>query len=340
MASLVAVTALAACAQADAPAALDDRVVVLAGDLVVTDATVTAPRAGNEALRDHAAGDLIVARTGDGLLRSIVAIHDGDEGFLIDTAPATLGDAVIDGDVAAQLALSDGKADTYGLGRIDVDVGARTLWHNDRFTMTLNHAALHATPTLELDVSLRDRALDRFDAVLRGELDAALDVDIDARAGTVYPSIPLWTSAPAVFYQQIGWLPVVETVTLTVGVRFDTTARGDAHVRVQGAAHLALAGGIRYAAGDGFTPVAEFDHELTGALATGLRIDSIDVRAYLYTQVDVKFYGVAGPFVNVGPYVEKDRVGVHAEVGGALSAFGLSVPAIPRLTLFDASTPL
>ena len=336
MASLLAVTA---CAVAAPPTAIDDRVVVLAGDLVVTDTTVTVRRAGNETLGDHAPGDLIVARAGDGLLRTIVAVTEHPDGFLVTTAPATLGDAVIDGDVDAQLALDDGKADTYGLGRIDVDVGPRTLWSHARFTMTLNHAGLQATPKLDLDLALRDRNLDQFEAVLHGELDADLDLDIDARAGTVRPAIPLWRSVPAVFYQQIGWVPVVETVTLTVGLRFDTTARGDAHAHLQGSAHVTLAGGLRYADAR-FTPVAEFDHEVAGTLATGTRVDAIDVRAYLYTQVDVKFYGVAGPFINAGPYVEADRVGIHAEAGGALGVFGVNVPLIPHLTLVDESTPL
>jgi hypothetical protein len=326
------------CAEPAAPTTIDTRVVPLVGDVVADDATVSVQRAGNEGVTP---GAIVISSAGDGLIRGVAAIHDSGDRLVLDTVPASLEDAVIDGDVAGSLALSDGKADTYGLGRISYDVRDREVLSNDYLAVTVTHASFTATPTIDLDLSMRHRSLEHFAAVLNGQLDASLDVEIAAREGITHPTIPLWKSTPQVFVQWVGLVPVVETATLSVGLRLDTTARGEASVHLRGEAHIALSGGVTYDAGDGFSPVATFDHSLSIDRVTGTRLDDIDVRAYLYTQVDVKFYGIAGPFIDAGPYIDTHgRAGVFAEVGGSIKAFGLDLPAMPRYTLFDRATQL
>lgn len=326
------------CAEPAAPTTIDTRVVTLVGDVVADDATVSVQRAGNEGVTP---GAIVISSAGDGLIRGVAAVHDSGDRLVLDTVPASLDDAVIDGDVAGSLALSDGKADTYGLGQISFDLRDREVLSNEYLAVTVTHASFTATPTIDLDLSMRHRSLEHFAAVLNGQLDGSLDVEIAALKGITHPTIPLWKSTPQVFVQWVGLVPVVETATLSVGLRLDTTARGEASVHLRGEAHISLSGGVTYDAGDGFSPVATFDHSLSVDRVTGTRLDDIDVRAYLYTQVDVKFYGVAGPFIDAGPYIDTHgRAGVFAEVGGSIKAFGFDLPAMPRYTLFDRSTQL
>lgn len=326
------------CAEPEAPTTIDTRVVPLVGDVVADDATVSVPRAGNEGVVPGAIG---ISSSGAGLIRGVAAVHDRGDRLVLDTVPASLEDAVIDGDVAGSLALSDGKEDTYGLGRIAFDLRDREVLSNKYLAVNIAHASFTATPTIDLDLSMRDRSLEHFAAVLHGQLDATLDVEIAAQEGILHPTIPLWKSPPQVFVQWVGLVPVVETATLSIGLRLDTTARGAAAVHLRGEAHISLAGGVTYDAGEGFAPVATFDHSISTDTVSGTRLDDIDVRAYLYTQVDVKFYGVAGPFIDAGPYIDTHgRAGVFAEVGGSIQAFGFDLPAMPRYTLFDRSTQL
>ena len=57
--------------------------------------------------------------------------------------------------------------------------------------------------------------------------------------------------------------------------------------------------------------------------------------------INILLYGLVGPYINAGPYIEStNRVGLHAEVGGSINAFGAKLPAMPRFVLADISTPL
>lgn len=343
-ATLVAISAFtgACIVGEDVPPSVDERVVMIESqDVVVGVDTLELARPGNEMLLALEPGQLVVARAGDGVLRGVGGVTQEGDRIVISTIPATLEDAVIAGHITGTLALSDGsgKADEFGLPRVDVEVTNVTLSDSDKLAVKIHKAGLHATPSIDLDVELADRSIESFEAILRGRLRAELDVELSAKQGTVRPKIPLWKSPPAVFTQWIGWFPVVETATITVGVRFDTTARGDASIRLRGATDISLAGGVRYTADGGFKAVQEYTQELDGQLVASANLDSIDVRMYLYTQVDVKFYGLAGPYVNVGPYLEESRIGLTGEVGGSLGAFGVNVPGIPKLTLFDVSRP-
>ncbi len=336
------------------PAATDERVTVFPAEvaLEIGGDHIAFARAGNEALATRSAGDLVVSAQGEGFLRRVLAVRDDGDRIVLDTEPAALGDAVIDGDVAEALALNDdeGKADTHTLKLISVDVRGWRAIDSANLTVDVHRAALSLVPTLDLDLAMRGRHLEHFEAVLSTQLDADLDLEVRARAGTIKPAITLWRSPPMIFYQQIGIVPVVETAVVSVGVRLEITARGDSRVRLKGSLRSVLAAGLRYVDGR-WQRVADGSHALSGSLpAAELDVDQLDVRAYLFAQLDVKFYDIAGPFINVGPYVQVDhplggdelsgQVGLYGEVGGALRVFGVRVPALPRFQLFDVARPV
>ncbi len=353
LASWVATCVLLGAGCGPAPAVeTDERVTVLPPEVVldVEADRVAFARPGNEALAALRVDDLVVSAQGEGFLRRVLAVHDDGERIMLDTEPAALGDAIIDGDVDEALALGDGKWDSHTLQLVRVDVRGQRPIDTADLTVDVHRAALSLLPTLDLDLAMRGRRLEHFEAVLSSQLDAELDLEVRVRAGTIRPAVTLWRSVPMVFYQQIGVVPVVETAVISVGVRLEVTARGDGRVRLQGALRSTLAAGLRFEDGH-WQRVAESSHALDGHLpAAELDVDQIDVRAYLFTRLDVKFYDLAGPFIDVGPYVQVDhplgtdayrgRVGLYGEVGGTLRVFGVRVPALPRFELFDVSRPV
>src|SRR5205085_2156936 len=104
--------------------------------------------------------------------------------------PAELGDVILDGDVAGALALgADGKADTHALEPIQIDLRELAPLDLGALAVRVHHAALSLQPTLDLDLAVHDRHVDDFAAVLTSELDAALDLEVHTRPGTLHQSV-------------------------------------------------------------------------------------------------------------------------------------------------------
>jgi hypothetical protein len=347
--------ALAACgAETPRPGtSIDRRVTVLdpSGELVITDDQITLPRASNEALLGLRAGDIIVTRRGEGLLRRVEAVSAALDQIVIDTVAAELGDALIDGELADTLDVRDkgDKGDHYGLGTITFSVQDATPISSATATVRIRRARVKMVPSVDLDLAVRSRRVSSFEAILRGHLEADLDLDIEASQVGIMPRIPLWKSEPMIFVQQVGVLPVVETLTLQIGLRIEVTAVGQNQVSLSGGVVSDFVGGLRFADGSRVVVAGE-DHVLDGQ-APLVRFDEevISVRAYLYTQADLRLYGTAGPYINVGPYLEiehpvgggEDRgaVGLFGEVGGEAKLLGLDLQAFTT-PLFDVSRPL
>jgi hypothetical protein len=133
-------------------------------------------------------------------------------------------------------------------------------------------------------------------------------------------------------------------------VRVDVKGRGSGRVRLQGDARLDVIGGIEWG-GDAWHRIADEQHDTSGtvALATG-ELDELGLRVALYTQVELRFYGLVGPYIQVGAYGEVDHpigstdvrgsVGVYGEVGGEMRFRRFDVPVMPDIDLFDVSKPV
>jgi hypothetical protein len=332
----------------DTTTEIDSRVTVVPADarVEVTPDQLIFDRAGNDLLAARRAGDIVVSAAGEGYLRSITKVTTDGDRVILDTVPADLSEAVLSGQVAESMTLNaEGKADTHTLTPIELALHDLKPVDTGSLTLTVHEAALSMQPIIDLDLDMDGRHLEEFEAVLRTEIEASLDFEVRARAGTTLSQgYRLWKSPPMVFHQMIGPVPLVETVTISVGVDLSVTARSDASVRVQGHLNSDLEGGVRFDDGR-WQRVASASKELTGAIPVD---GDIDVRAGLYARVDVKFYGLVGPYLKVEPYVQVTHedlsgvsgdVGLFGEFGGELNLFGYKVPVLPTFTLFDVSVP-
>ena len=248
--ALFGLAALVGCA-AELPgdSAVDPRVTVLSHvpgqDVTVTPGTLEFPRAGNDALLDLAAGDIVVSGAGEGFLRSIDAISADRDRITFVTSDAELGDALIDGRVAASFG-GDGKADTYQLPALSFSTANKTIVNNADMTVKIIAGSLALRPEVDLEFDVDQAKLSLFELVLRGKLTGSLDLQIDARQVRLGPEIELWKSPPTTFVQFVGILPVVETVTTSVRLRVEAVARGEGRLRVQASSTATMQAGVRY----------------------------------------------------------------------------------------------
>lgn len=327
---------------------VDPRVTVLpeVEGLVVAPASVELPRTGLDTL---GVGDIIISQQGEGFLRAIEGIETRGDTLVLATRDAELGDALID----AQLATSvgGGKADRYQLPAIHLSIADRQLLDNAAISARIVNASLSFEPALDLDLDIEDRELEKFEMVMRGRVTGSIDLDITARDIEVGPEIRLWESPPAVFYQWIGPVPVVETVTTSVVLKLSAVARGQGRLRIDAGAIATMAGGIRYTAEDGWERVANLGLDVHGSVpVASAGLEQVGVTAWLAARADVRLYGVAGPYVAAGPKVEITRdlgaqkfnakAGFHGATGGGLKFFKINLPAIPSFDLFDTLRPL
>jgi hypothetical protein len=318
--------------------------------MVVMPASLTLPRAGNEALAQLAVGDIVVSTQGEGLLRRVEATELSADTIVLSTTDAELTDALIDAQFTSSLG-GEGKADTHQLPTIGFSIHDTQVLDSPALTATISNASLSFSPELDLDLAVAGRHLESFEMVMRGTVTGVLDLAIDARDVAVGPEIVLWKSPPAVFYQQLGILPVVESVTTSVVLKLQATAKGQGRIRIHADATATLEGGVRYGEDAGWDPVANASMTTHGSVPeASITLDQVGVRAWLAARVDVRLYGLAGPYIAAGPQVEVSReveggafhgaAGFRAATGGGLSFLRVNVPLLPSFSLFDLLKPV
>lgn len=335
---------------ADEPT-VDPRVTVLPAisGMVVTPDAVALPRAGNEALASLAAGDIVISAEREGFLRGVDSVALGADTITLATHDAELSDALIDASIASSLG-GAGKADTYQLPAIHLSLANRRVVDNTALTAVVS-GSLGLEPQLDLDLQIADRRLQQFAMVLSGRVTGSLDIQLDAREANVGPELTLWESPPAIFYQQVGPVPVVETVTTSVTLQLQVVARGEGRLHVTADTIATLAGGVRYDRATGWQGVGDLDLDASGSVPeTSVTLTDLGVRAWLTARADVRLYGIAGPYVQAGPQLEVVRDLVHGDfdasvgfrgyAGGALKIARLNVPALPGFDLFDVEKPV
>ncbi len=349
---LVAAVGCAATPPGDGDATIDARVTVLpdiSGMVVEADA-LRIPRDGNGSLASLHPGDVLVSTAGEGFLRKVTDVSVTADEIVLATTDAELTDALIDAELASSLG-GDGKADTYQLPTIGFSIRDLVVLDNPAITAKVVDASLSFSPEIDLDLSIADRALQNFDMVLRGRIKGSLDLEVAATSAEVGPEIVLWQSPPAVFYQQVGILPVVETVSTSVVLKLQATTRGHGRLSITADALATLEAGVRYTAAGGWDGIGDASVDAHGAIPeASITFDQFGVKAWLAARADVRLYGLAGPFVAAGPQVHVTRdlqdghvgggVGFRAGAGGGFKFLRFNVPAVPTFDLFDRTTPI
>lgn len=344
------------------PAKTDPRVFVVEAtpgvDVTVEPERLVFRLAGHEDLLRRQAGDILVCSNGTGFIRAVVSVSSADGSITIPTTPAVLGDAIIDGTATDSSDLSDMEGQWKADGKWDgvlpfdgmLEVGNTTVIGNGDVNVSLKDVSIRFKPSVNLDLDIRERRVTYFEAVASGTVDASMTVDVSTTGNIVVrQDKELWKSTPKVFVQMVGVVPVVEVVQLTFGVGVEVASEGAATTELGGSVNGTIKAGAVYDYyGSGWKAVGERSVTVVPMAKLTEGDASIDFCVYLYGQLDVMFYDVAGPFIYVAPYVGVSHtfgepgwsrsLGVYGAWGGHVEIFGETMLGFES-ELFDFSKP-
>lgn len=271
------------------------------------------------ALVDIPVGSVVVGERGGGYVRRIMSVEKNGKTIDVVTEQASLADAVLEGDIAANLVPEGGwsqincptGASCVGFDLIDLsntvlfdgDVGGVPL------QVVIPRGGLHFSPSVDFDMSIGfPGKIKRLSGSVTGSFTADLEVvataggavdfgqEMDVNGPTPLLSYPFTFVAPTPF----GPLPIVGTANMDVFVGFNAHAGAQASVSTGLSATAEIEVGATFEDGE-WTASAEptFD-----ALFDPIRLDAsadVSVEAYARPEVSVTFYGVAGPRLSVEP---------------------------------------
>lgn len=311
-------------------------VVVIDDPDVVFDAdTVRLPLAGHEDLLSLTDEQVVTSAIRGGFLRRVRSVETAGDTLVITTDPAELGDAVVEMELAERLIrpggeLADSAEGSVGAAREALEVAEfRTVFGPQRVHEGLGmdvdvSGQLDFDPTLDFELSVEDRQVERLLLRAAGELQADLHVHVDVRSDnqSLNYGHELWTwERPFVHF--IGPVPVVEVVTLEIGVGVGLEVDGNLVVDVGGGLNSDVVLGTLLENGE-WSDLGERTFEITDPRASVSGSGTLAaVQMFVYAKLRVMLYDVAGPYVEVRPNVRMVRedgwhlgtAGVYAEVG-------------------------
>ncbi|MCM2393566.1 fibronectin type III domain-containing protein [Streptomyces albipurpureus] len=315
----------------------------------------------NGQLRGLKRGDVIVSNTDKnapaGLLRKVTATRMDGETLVVTTEDAALPD-VLD---HSQLAMAgDWDTDRTGTTVYHKGVSPGPLVADGELSFGLavapntDHpgATASAGGTIRGSITIDPHwdltwttsksswGVDALDFTAEADVKASIDADIGISAGYT-STIPLaqTTLAPIVF--TAGPIPIVIIPTLSLSAELTFSGGFDIHASFTYAQHIGARAGYDsqewYSENTTTAPVATADVSLGRTKAT--------LQASLPIDVSLQFYGLAGPGLQIAPYLqaviaaqEDPWLTVRAGLSGSLSVSIAAIPSLTfRLPLLDVS---
>ncbi len=141
---------------------------------------------------------------------------------------------------------------------------------------------------------------------------------------------------------QVGPVPVVIKIDLVVSVGVDGTLTADIYTSASQSTSLRL--GAEYTDDDGWSEINETSSNFEFQ-PPQFNLTSVNARGYVRPQVEIKLYGVAGPFVFAEPYVRfvaELYTNPYWELYGGLEfgiGFVVTVPVLGEVASWEASVP-
>jgi len=238
---------------------------------------------------------VLVAGMGNPLLRRVQAIDRLDGAFRLTTTPAALSDVFERLVLRTQLDASAQKSDEPW---VDVDFGGLVLYDEGGLRLELSRGLVSFDPSMNLELEIRDQALVRGEFVVTGELGLELALRATAEGHAAWSGeTVLWETSRS-FLQWISGVPVVEVVTVRLDLGYEVEGRAAVAAEVGAAATITVAGGVRTELGE-WTPVSELESEVEAIGPDWAAEAALTSRVFLRPRIDVKLYGVAGPWLGL-----------------------------------------
>lgn len=253
-------------------------------------------------------GDVLMSSQGDGLLRLVREIHrEGDE-IIIETEQAALTDAIVDGDLRSSHRL---ESSAQALRPSELPLGESlegiSLVAAGGVTARISRGSARFDPTIDVDVRIRDSRVQRFSAAAGGQLELELAVEIEATAGVSIPvELSLLPPLRFRFVHFVGIAPVVEVVSLTLIGTFQLEVEAGVAVEIGFRAHGMTSAEIVYDGNWSAGGEHSVDLDRIGPTRRSSHA-GFNVRAQVTPRIDIKFYGIAGPYIEADAFAEYQR---------------------------------
>lgn len=167
---------------------------------------------------------------------------------------------------------------------------------------------LNFQPHLDVGFEFKKHQLESFHAVAEGDLLLDFDVSLSAETKTtLLDEQGTLLSFKRVFYIQVGWLPIVGYIEGAIDLAAEIKASAKGSLKAGFTDQHTVQAGASWTTAGGWSPVLDHQESFSArepSLADGTLSGEIDLSERVAVKPDLKiiFYGVAGPFVDVGPF--------------------------------------
>lgn len=298
-------------------------------------------------------GDVIVSGevSGEryGFLRMVTGVRVSGNTMILSTRNARLTDAIRNGELETVIRFycdTGTPAVTEALEGVSgksgsIDLSGVVLYSggvgDSQVTVEITSGTITFDPEIDLGFKIKYSRITEFHAVASG--DALIDCDFFALStGSVNfnHDITLYSYSKT-FVQWVGWVPVVEVVTLSFVAGFDIDSVTENTEITTGYYQDAyIAAGAVYA-NSAWSSVWEKSIALNEHPTEWLGAADLELKGFVKPVVSVAFYGVAGPYIEVVPYLTFDGQtenneyfwqllgGIEGVLGFDVSIFGYSI---------------
>lgn len=199
------------------------------------------------------------------------------------------------------------------LSKIGYDLKGFEIYSESDFSVSITDGSINFKPDLDIDIDIDDFKLKEFHAIASGDLDFTFDVTLTAANKSHFKYEKSLFAVPPrkVLIQWIGWVPIVEVIKfdLRVGIEIDGNSAGGIMTGLDHDTHIKV--GAQYSSGD-WSPIWEKEVKINVHETSWKGEAGIEIKAYVRPVVSVEFYAIAGPNIDVVPYL-----GFNGDVGGS-----------------------
>lgn len=312
----------------------------ISGDGAVFTFTQSTP-----ALQALTPGQVIVgdvsASAPTGFLRKVTAISSENGQVIVETAEATLEEAIQDGAISFSKRLT--PADLHSMTALPgVTLAASSnAAFQDSFYFKLEDVvlwdgfrvdgSLELAPDFDFALEIKDWTLQELEFIFNLEETVELEFNIEVdlvQAELFYEIAHLHLGIITVM---VGPVPVVFVIEMPIYVRGDGTV--SAGITASAVQQASLSAGLRYLDGD-WAPVASLNNSFN---FEPLRASAgAEFKGYIDPPLSLLLYGVAGPYAGVSPYLKLEadvfatpwwelHAGLEATVGVKIEVLGRSL---------------
>lgn len=302
---------------------ISDKVVILEEEPdvsldIIKDSTYTFKFTG--APPEVSKDDILIGTENGGYLRRVMSVTIEDSSMIIETDYAVLTDAIITGtlDTTIQLKIEElHKQSGQGLGLIyaakgvSVAEGIINLSGVELFSgkvggadveVSITEGSVSFDPSFDLGFKIENSRIKEFHAIARGYLAFDCDLGITASDKFTYAREVNIATFQHVAVQFVGIVPIVEVITLSFDAGFESEVSYAGVTEFGFESGIDVGFGARYTGGL-WSSVWDKETNLLAHPVVWPAEAEAQIRGYIEPSISVELYAVAGPYLEVEPYL-------------------------------------